>query len=149
MTVPMETLTAFRALIGEVPVNDDPKYVQAKSRDYYWYSPILKDQLDSMSGQIVVQPRTEAEVIAVAAACAKLRVPLTLRGGGTGNYGQCVPMEGGVVIEMTKLDRILEITPGRVVCEAGARIEKVNHIPPLLCYTPQQAFHLSTTTRRI
>ena len=43
MTVPMEKLTAFRAMIGEVPVNDDPKYVLAKSRDYYWYSPILKD----------------------------------------------------------------------------------------------------------
>ena len=127
MTVPMEKLTAFRAMIGEVPVNDDPKYVLAKSRDYYWYSPILKDQLDAMSGQIVVQPRTEAEVITIAAACAKLRIPLTLRGGGTGNYGQCVPMEGGVVMEMTKLDRVLEITPGRVVCEAGARIEKVEH----------------------
>jgi len=105
MTVPMEKLTAFRAMIGEVPVNDDPKYVLAKSRDYYWYSPILKDQLDSMTGQIVVQPRTEAEVIAVASACAKLSIPLTLRGGGTGNYGQCVPMEGGVVMEMTKLNR--------------------------------------------
>lgn len=127
MTVSMETLAAFRAMIGEVPANDDPKYVQAKSRDYYWYSPILKDQLDAMSGQIVVQPRTESEVIAVASACARLRLPLTLRGGGTGNYGQCVPMEGGVVLEMTKLDRIIEITPGRVVCEAGARIERVEH----------------------
>ncbi len=127
MTVPMEKLTAFRAMIGEVPVMDDPKYVQAKSRDYYWYSPILKEQLDPLTGDLVVQPRTEAEVIAVAAACAKLRIPLTLRGGGTGNYGQCVPLEGGVVMEMTKLDRILEITPGRVVCEAGCRIERVEH----------------------
>lgn len=127
MTVPMEQLTAFRAMIGEVPVMDDPKYVQAKSRDYYWYSPILKEQLDPLTGQLVVQPRTEAEVIAVAAACARLRIPLTLRGGGTGNYGQCVPLEGGVVVEMTKLNRIIEITPGRVVCEAGARIERVEH----------------------
>ncbi|MBA3909715.1 MAG: FAD-binding oxidoreductase [Rhodobacter sp.] len=127
MTVSLETLAAFRAMIGEVPVNDDPKYVQAKSRDYYWYSPILKEQLDAMCGQLVVQPRTEAEVIAVASACASLRIPLTLRGGGTGNYGQCVPMDGGVVMEMTRLDRVLEITPGRVVCEAGARIEKVEH----------------------
>jgi FAD/FMN-containing dehydrogenase len=127
MTVPMEKLTAFRAMIGEVPVMDDPKYVQAKSRDYYWYSPILKDQLDPLTGDLVVQPRSEAEVIAVAAACARLRLPLTLRGGGTGNYGQCVPLEGGVVMEMTKLDRVLEITPGRVVCEAGARIEKIEH----------------------
>ena len=31
MTVPMEKLTALRAMIGEVPVNDDPKYVLAKS----------------------------------------------------------------------------------------------------------------------
>lgn len=120
-----ETLAAFRAAIGDITFHDDTKLLQAKSRDYYWYSPILKAQLDRYSGQVLVQPRSEAEVITIAAACARLRLPLTLRGGGTCNYGQCVPMNGGVIVEMTKLDRVLEITTGRVLCEAGARIEKV------------------------
>ena len=125
MTVTAEKLAAFRAAIGDIPCNDDTKLLDAKSKDYYWYSPILKAQLDGHVGQLIVVPRTEAEVITVAAAVAKLRIPLTLRGGGTGNYGQCVPMQGGVILEMTKLDRILDISPGRVTCEAGARLERV------------------------
>jgi FAD/FMN-containing dehydrogenase len=125
MTSSPETLVAFRAAIGEILAYDDPNLLQARSRDYYWYSPILKEALDPHCGQILVQPRTEAEVITIAAACARLPLPLTPRGGGTCNYGQCVPLDGGVVLDMTRLDRVLDITPGRVVCEAGARIERV------------------------
>ena len=125
MTVCAEKLSAFRAAIGDIPCHDDAKLLEAKSKDYYWYSPILKAQLDGRIGQLIVLPRNEAEVITIAAAVAELRIPLTLRGGGTGNYGQCVPMEGGVILDTTKLDRILDITPGRVICEAGARMERV------------------------
>ena len=125
MTVSAQTLAAFRAEIGAIPCNDDPKYVGLKSRDYFWYSPILAAELDGLSAQLVVQPRTEAEVIIIVAAIARHRIPLTIRGGGTGNYGQCVPMEGGVILETVKLDRVISITPGRVVCEAGARMEAV------------------------
>ena len=125
MTTTPETLAAFRAEIGEIPCYDDAKFVAAKSKDYYWYSPILKDLLDSHVAQLVVVPRNEAEVITIAASIARHRIPLTIRGGGTGNYGQCVPMDGGVILETTKLDRVLEIAPGRVICEAGARMERI------------------------
>ena len=125
MTVSAQTLSAFRADIGDIPCHDDAKYVGLKSKDYYWYSPILSAELDGLSAQLVVQPRTEAEVITVAAAIARHRIPLTIRGGGTGNYGQCVPMQGGVILETVKLDRVISIAPGRVVCEAGARMEAV------------------------
>lgn len=125
MTATAKALDAFRAEIGDTPCFDDPKLLDAKSKDYYWYSPILKAELDDRVGQLIVLPRSESEVMTIASAVARHRIPLTLRGGGTGNYGQCVPMEGGVILETTKLDRILDIAPGRVVCEAGARVERV------------------------
>lgn len=125
MTVSTATLAAFRADIANILCQDDPKTISLKSRDYFWYSPILKELLDDKVGQLVVQPRTEDEVVIVAAAAARHKVPLTVRGGGTGNYGQCVPMEGGVILELTKLDQIIEIQPGRVICASGARIEQV------------------------
>lgn len=121
-----ETLAALRADLAGVAINDDAKYVAAKSKDYYWYSPILTAELDGLSGDLVVQPATEAEVARVAAACARHRVPLTVRGGGTGNYGQCVPMDGGVILDVTRLDRVLEITPGAVRVEAGMRIQALD-----------------------
>ena len=125
MTVSAETLAAFRADLGAIRVYDDSKQLEARSKDYYWYSPILSQQLDGRTGQLLVLPETEAEVITIAAAAARHGVPLTIRGGGTGNYGQCVPMEGGAILDITRLNKVLEVSPGRVICEAGARIEKV------------------------
>jgi len=125
MTVSSQTLTAFRADLGTIRTYDDAKQLEARSKDYYWYSPILSAQLDGKIGQLLVMPETEAEVITIAAAAARHGVPLTLRGGGTGNYGQCVPMEGGAIIDVTRLNRVIDVAPGRVVCEAGARIAQV------------------------
>ena len=127
MSVSPSQIAAFRADLGDIACRDDAKLLAAKSKDYYWYSPILKEQLDGREGQLVVFPKTEEEVITIAAAIARHRIPLTIRGGGTGNYGQCVPMEGGVILETTKLDRVIEIREGRVLCEAGTRLERLEH----------------------
>jgi FAD/FMN-containing dehydrogenase len=125
MSVSAETISAFWADIDDIAIQDQDRVLHLKSKDYYWYSPILTEQLDGKIGQVVAIPTSEEEVITIAAAAAKHRIPVTVRGGGTGNYGQCVPMEGGIILDMTKLNRVLEISDGRVVCEAGARIERV------------------------
>jgi len=125
MSIPQDRMDAFRAELGDIECRDDAKLLAAKSKDYYWYSPILKERLDGRTGQLLVVPRSEAEVVAIAAAAARHRVPLTPRGGGTGNYGQCVPLEGGAILETTKLSKVLEILDGRVVCEAGIRLEQL------------------------
>jgi len=117
---------AFKAEIEGIRWYDDPKYLNARSRDYFWYSPILNEQLDGQVGELVIVPQTQDEVIRAAAVVARHRVPLTLRGGGTGNYGQCVPLEGGVVMDLTRLDSVVEIRDGAVRVEAGARISKLD-----------------------
>ncbi|RBI84592.1 FAD-binding oxidoreductase [Rhodosalinus halophilus] len=117
---------AFRAEIEGIRVYDDPKQVELRSRDYFWYSPILNEQLDGVTGDLVVLPQDQDEVKRVAAAVARHRIPLTIRGGGTGNYGQCVPLEGGVILDLTRLDKIVEIGEGRVRCEAGIRISRLD-----------------------
>ena len=118
----MTPLQFFLAEIAPIASSTDRAVLAAKSRDYYWYSPILSELLDPCIGEVVVMPCTEAEVMRVAAACARHRLKLTVRGGGTGNYGQCVPMEGGVVLDITRLNQVLDIAPGQVTCEAGILI---------------------------
>jgi FAD/FMN-containing dehydrogenase len=118
----MKNFDAFLQDIPGIAHTRDPHTLAVKSKDYYWYSPILKAQLDDKMGDIIVSPRSEAEVIQVAAACAKHRLNVTIRGGGTGNYGQCVPLEGGVILDITALNRVLEIQPGSVLVEAGCLI---------------------------
>ena len=113
---------ALIAALQGIEMSTDAQRLAAASRDYFWYSPILGELLDGKRGDLLVRPRGESEVMRVAAACAKLRVPLTVRGGGTGNYGQCVPLEGGVILDITGLDRVLSIKPGHVLCEAGIMI---------------------------
>ncbi len=115
-------LAALTADLAGIAVADDPATLRLKSRDFYWFSPILKPLLDDKRADLVVAPRSKDEVIRVAAACARHRVPLTVRGGGTGNYGQAVPLSGGVVLDMTGLDRVVGVTAGAGRFEAGARL---------------------------
>ena len=98
----------FKNEISGVRFEEDQAFVASRSKDYFWYSPILSEVFENKTGDMVVIPSNQEEVIKVAAAVAKYKIPLTLRGGGTGNYGQCVPLEGGVIMIMTKLDSILQ-----------------------------------------
>jgi glycolate oxidase len=58
---------------------------------------------------LVAIPGNTAEVARIAALCNEHRVPLVVRGAGTGYTGGAVPLAGGVVLSMERLNRILEI----------------------------------------
>ncbi|HEX2485821.1 MAG TPA: FAD-linked oxidase C-terminal domain-containing protein [Myxococcota bacterium] len=59
----------------------------------------------------VVLPRDTADVVAVVKACRDAGVPFVPRGAGTGLSGGAVAACGGVVIECSRMDRILELDP--------------------------------------
>jgi FAD/FMN-containing dehydrogenase len=100
-----------------------PAVVERLSKDFYWYSPILKKQLEAKHGDVVVQPVNIEEVLAVARYARINNVPVTVRGAGTGNYGQCIPLEGGIVLDLALMDKLEEITPdGVAVCQPGLRL---------------------------
>ena len=126
--MPPTDWTRFAAELGSIPAITDPALVRQKSRDFFWYSPILKAQLDRKTADLVACPRNEADVLAVAAQCARWRVPLTVRGGGTGNYGQAVPLQGGVVLEMTAMDRILSLEDGLLTVEPGRKMADIDAV---------------------
>jgi glycolate oxidase len=58
---------------------------------------------------LVALPGTTSEVAAIAEACDAHRVPLYVRGGGTGYSGGAVPLDGGLLMSMERFNRILEI----------------------------------------
>ena len=58
---------------------------------------------------LVVAPANTREVSSIARLCNEHRVPLVVRGAGTGYTGGAVPTAGGVVLSMERLNRILEI----------------------------------------
>lgn len=97
-----------------------PGEMERLSSDFHGFSPVLRKLLAGCRGQLAVRPRTVEEVSVVAGACARLGVPLTVRGAGTGNYGQCVPLAGGVVLDMGGLAALREIEAATGVVEAEA-----------------------------
>jgi FAD/FMN-containing dehydrogenase len=115
-------LHAFLQDIAGIETTLDAATLAAKSRDYFWYSPILSEQLDGKLGEALVKPKTVAEVIRIAASAARHRVNITVRGGGTGNYGQSVPLDGGLILDITGLNRVIHIAPCHVTCESGMLI---------------------------
>jgi hypothetical protein len=116
---------AFTEALGDIPWSAEATVLRRKSRDYFWFSPILKAELDGRLGDLIVSPRDEADVVRIASLCARFRVPLVTRGAGTGNYGQSVPLHGGVVMETIGLDRICWIGNGRMRAQAGCKIVAV------------------------
>ena len=57
---------------------------------------------------LAVQPRTTEEVAAVMKICCENSIPVTPRGAGTGLVGGAVPLYGGVLMDLSRMDRILE-----------------------------------------
>jgi FAD/FMN-containing dehydrogenase len=122
----MMDFSALKRDLEGLKVDDNPAIVQQKSRDFYWYSPVLKQQLDHVTGDLIVTPKNEAELIRVLAACHRHGVPVTPRGSGTGNYGQAMPLSGGVVLNLAEMNEIKSIAPGRVVTGPGAILADID-----------------------
>ncbi|MBZ9858283.1 FAD-binding oxidoreductase [Mesorhizobium sp. CA12] len=119
-------IAALKRDLEGIKLDDHPAIVQQKSRDFYWYSPVLKAQLDHIKGDLIVTPKSEDEVIRVLAACHRHGVPVTPRGSGTGNYGQAMPLSGGVVLNLAEMNEIKTIAPGRVVTGPGAVLADID-----------------------
>ena len=119
-------IDGFITDIGDVPVMTEPTNVRRRSRDYFWYSPVLNKRLHGKSADIIALPRDEADVIRIARACARRRIPLQVRAGGTGNYGQMVPLEGGVLLDINALNKIEWQRPGMIRIGAGAKMNDID-----------------------
>jgi len=96
------TLEALgRRLPGSALITDDDVLASISSDEAEW----------AEVGRPVaaVRARSTAEVQQVVAACAELRVPVVPRGAGTGLSGGANAVEGGLVLDLSRMDRVLEI----------------------------------------
>ncbi len=115
-------LEQLRSAVGPDQVITSGEVLETLSKDFYWYSPVLRRQLEDKRAEVIVRPGTLDELRSVVVACFSAGVPVVPRGAGTGNYGQCVPLYGGVVVDLMRFDRILAIEDGVLRVEAGARL---------------------------
>ncbi|MDI1461409.1 FAD-binding oxidoreductase [Catellatospora sp. KI3] len=92
----------------------------AASRDYAHLSPVLTAVLPEHPADVVARPGTTDELAALLRLAHTHGVPVVPRGRGTGNYGQAVPLAGGLVVDLTRADRVVEVGDGWVHAQAGA-----------------------------
>ncbi len=80
------------------------------------------------SPEAVVFAESTAQVAAVLRRCAADRTPVIPFGAGTSLEGQLAAVSGGVALDLTRMDRVLEVTPGDLDCrvEAGVTREALN-----------------------
>jgi FAD/FMN-containing dehydrogenase len=136
-------IAAAKAALAHLDLDENPVSVRAKSRDFFWYSPVLKSRLDGVSADFVVAPRDEGEVIEVLRTCYRFDVPVTVRGAGTGNYGQAMPLAGGCVLHLHRMNAVKSIALGRVIVEPGCLLKDLDEA--CLVQTGQEIRMFSST----
>jgi glycolate dehydrogenase FAD-linked subunit len=100
LELPEDFLYGLLAAVGAEWIRTDPA-----SREQYGQDALGQGQ----PPDLIVLPADTQQVAAVMSMCAAHRVPVVVRGGGTGYTGGAVPTQGGVVLSMERMNRILEI----------------------------------------
>ncbi|OII04022.1 FAD-binding oxidoreductase [Curtobacterium sp. MCBA15_008] len=123
-TASTTTIEALRAelvdLLGERGVSTDQRTRERASVDEATMSPILTEQLPLGLADLVASPASADEIQATLQAAVRHGVPVTTRGKGTGNYGQGIPLHGGLVLDTSRARAVVEVGDGWVTAEAGA-----------------------------
>ena len=98
---------------------------------------------------IVVLPRSAEQVMEVLRACRRHATPVVARGAGTGLSGGALPVEGGVLLVLARLDRILELDPARRLArvEPGVTNLEISNAaaPHGLYYAPDPSSQVACT----
>lgn len=70
---------------------------------------------------VLVKPGTADEIASVLKVCNTYKIPVTPRGGGSGVTGGALPVRGGVVLSLERLNKIIKVdkTDAYVIAEAG------------------------------
>ncbi len=101
----VELITRLAAIVGSEAVvhgEEAEKY----SKDFYWYSPVLKELLEDKRADMAILISDRDQLGKVVSLLYQAGVPITLRGAATGNYGQAIPLHGGAVLELSGMNRI-------------------------------------------
>jgi glycolate oxidase len=111
----------LQEIVGVENVRDNiaDRYVYASDASVHRHLP-----------DIVVRPSSIEEVQHILRYANTNKIPVVPRGAGSGMSGQTVPLAGGIVLDMKRMNRIIEIRPEDVLCkvEPGVINDELNRM---------------------
>lgn len=119
-----EDVRELGALIGEANVVADEEKIDMYSRDE------VSDKLWEKLPEVVVKPETAEQVSLVVKWANEKIVPVIARGGGTGLAAGAVPLTGGIVLSLEKMNKVIEVDTENLfmVLEPGISTGEVQRI---------------------
>src|SRR5262245_63234825 len=121
----------LEAMLGHGAVLSDPEELLVYESDGLTLFRALAD--------FVVFPTSAEQVSAIVTLANREGLPFVARGAGTGLSGGCLPAEGGIVISLMRMNRILEVDydnqiagvePGPVTLQLSWGVRPDRHLPP-------------------
>jgi len=112
------SLRPLSRLLPKGVIRFDTSTLEANSSDAWMASSLP---------EAVAFPRNTTQISKILAYANRHRIPVTSRGSGRGYVGGCVPVRGGLVLSLVKMNRILEISPqdGVAVVQPGVITAKL------------------------
>ncbi len=117
----MDVRSRLAKIVGDQNFSDKPEHLKAYATDYSYYSGGIPNY--------VAWPSTSEEVSELVKCCNEKSIPVVPCSSRVHFFGATIPKEGGLVIDMTRMDKILEIDKDNrlVRIEAGVNWEKLNN----------------------
>ena len=122
-TITPEIVSTLQTIVPKERIFTGSK-TEKFSKDFYWYSPILKRLLLDRRAEVAIRIDTREELRDITALFFSKDVPVVIRGGGSGNYGQLIPLYGGAVLDISGMSKIFSVD-GVVRAEAGATLRAI------------------------
>ena len=103
----------------------------AYATDYFWVSRMVVDKGgESALPDYVVRPGNAQEVSKILKIANYYKIPVQVWGGGSGSQGGALPMAGGILLDIKRMNRLIEINTeaGFVSCETGMIFQSLEWI---------------------
>jgi alkyldihydroxyacetonephosphate synthase len=109
--------------VGEEYVHTDDSDKLGHSIDYYWAPELWHDRGKTPTPpEFIVHPGTTKEVSEILKIANNYNIPVTPWGGGSGSQGGALPMYGGIILDMKRMNKVLEIDPVSMTATAEVGI---------------------------
>jgi len=130
MTAPYHSITpdiiqTLQQIVGERYVMyDDPEQLKR-----YGHDEIAGTQY-AHSPDVVVKPGTAEEIAAIVRLANRENIPVTPRGAGSGLSGGAVPIYGGILLSIERLNKVIELDKANmtITVEAGVITSQINEL---------------------